>query len=52
MSLLNLDDPKKYEEENEDVLERWIEQILNGTISLGKQKTANMSVVEFFHLIA
>lgn len=34
MSLLNLDDPKKYEEENEDVLERWIEQILNGTISL------------------
>jgi hypothetical protein len=34
MDQLNLKDPQEYDEENEEVLQRWIDQILNGQISL------------------
>ncbi|VDD90531.1 unnamed protein product [Enterobius vermicularis] len=34
MSQLNLDDPKKHRESNFEVLQTWIDQIMNGNISL------------------
>uniref|UniRef100_A0A0N5AKQ8 Calsequestrin n=1 Tax=Syphacia muris TaxID=451379 RepID=A0A0N5AKQ8_9BILA len=34
MSQLNLDDPKKHRESNLEVLQTWIDQIMNGNISL------------------
>lgn len=34
MSQLNLDDPKKHQDSNLEVLQSWIDQIMNGNISL------------------
>ena len=39
MSLVNLDDPKKHSDSNFEVLQTWIDQIMNGQISLdGRRK--------------
>lgn len=35
MSQLNLEQPKKYQTQNLEVLDSWIDQIMQGTISLG-----------------
>ena len=34
MAQLNLDDPEKNEDDNEEVLQAWIDQILDGSIDL------------------
>lgn len=44
MSQVNLDDPKKHSDSNFEVLQAWIDQIMNGQISLdGTRKTETKS---------
>lgn len=41
MSQLNLDDPKKHQESNMEVLQSWIDQIMSGSISLDDDDEIN-----------